>query len=95
MDKLIRALHPHNKLQTQCRPKIRVDLLRGCSVNNGKRGDLGTVSKASQLLQCLLRFGGQAVQLPNHEVHHIIGVTLALNATQFPRPSPIAESTRT
>ena len=53
-------------------------------------GDLGTVSQAGKLLQCLLGFDGQAVQLPDHEVHHIIGVTLGLNATQIPRPSPIA-----
>ena len=32
----------------------------------------------------------QAVQLPNHEVCHIIGITFGVDALQIPRPSPVA-----
>ena len=39
-------------------------------------------------MQGFLSFDGQTIQLSNHEVHHIIGVTLIVNATQVPRPSP-------
>ena len=49
--------------------------------------DLGDVAEAGQLLQCLLRLGRQAVQLPDHEVHDIVGVTLGVNAIEIPGPA--------
>ena len=47
----------------------------------------GIVAQASELLQCILRFGGQAVQLPHHEVHDVVGVTFGVNAIEVPAPS--------
>ena len=35
-------------------------------------------------------FDGQPVQLPDHEVHYIIGVAYGVNAIEVPRPSRIA-----
>ena len=101
VDKPIGASQRHNELQAHRLPQICVDLLQRASsfanlatenppVNEGKRGDLGTVSKTGKLLQCLLRFRRQAVQLPNHEVRHVIGVTFGVYAIQVPSPAPSA-----
>ena len=44
------------------------------------------VSKAGKLLQRVLSLDREAVQFPNHEVHHIVGVTFGVNAIEIPRP---------
>jgi len=56
--------------------------------NHLQQGELRTVAHASEKLQCMLRFDGQAVQLADHEVHHIVGITLGANAIQVPGPAP-------
>src|SRR5262249_28974795 len=87
VDKLIGALQTYDQLQTDSLPQIRVNLLCRVSANGGKGGDLGNVSQAGKLLQCLLGFDRQAAQLSDHEIRHIIGVTLGVNATEVPGPS--------
>src|SRR5437773_5723828 len=39
------------------------------------------------MLDCLLCCRGQAGQLPDHEVHQIVGVTLGVNPTEIPGPA--------
>ena len=56
-------------------------------MNEGKRGDLGTVSEAGKLFQRLLSFDGQAVQLSDHEVRDIVGVALGVKAIDLPAPT--------
>ena len=51
------------------------------------RRELGAVAETGKLLQCLLGFDGQAGQLPDHQVHHVVGVTLGVNAIRGPRTS--------
>src|ERR1700747_2204906 len=90
VDKTIGALVTHNISKPERLPQGQVDLLIRSPMSGTKRGDLGTVSKTGQLLQCLLRFRRQAAQLPNHEVRHVIGVTFGVYAIQVPSPAPSA-----
>src|SRR3984885_422056 len=55
--------------------------------NSGKHRDRGDVSEAGELPQRLLRFKRQPGHPVNQKVHHIIGVTLAANAIEIPRPA--------
>src|SRR6516165_9317477 len=50
-------------------------------------GDFGGIAEARHLLQRQLRFRRQAGQLRDQEVHHIIGVTLGVNALEIPGPA--------
>src|SRR5258705_13280216 len=88
VDKPVGALRPLDCLVTDRRPEMRVDLLLRCPVHESKRRDCCAVSQARQLLECLPCVAGQAVELPDHEVNHIVGITLAANASPVPRPSP-------
>src|SRR5215813_8488158 len=49
--------------------------------------DFGGIAETGHLLQCQLRFGRQAGQLRDQEVHHIIGVTLGVNVLEIPGPA--------
>ena len=40
------------------------------------------------MLQCRLRLGRQTNELPDHEVHYIVGVSLGVNAIEIPGPAP-------
>jgi len=69
---------------------MRVDrLLRGL-VHERQRRERSAVSQARQLLEGLLGVDGQAVQLPDHEVHHVLGVPRGVHALEVPRPAPLA-----
>ena len=48
---------------------------------------LSAASEAGELLQRVLRFGRQAGELPDHEIHHVIGIALGVNAIDIPRPA--------
>src|SRR5262249_4993973 len=55
---------------------------------NGRESrDLGDVSQTRQLLQCRLRLGRQTDELRDHEVDHIVGVSLGVNAINVPGPA--------
>src|SRR5207247_4954937 len=90
VDKSVTALQPLDHLVTDRLPEMRVDLLLRCPVHESKRRDRCAVSQARQLLECLLCVDGQAVQLRDHEVHHVLGVPLGANAIEIPRPAPLA-----
>ncbi len=61
-----------------------MDLLLRPLEDDQKRRDLGAVSETGQELQRILRVGWQAGELPDHEVHDIVGVTLGVNAIEIP-----------
>ena len=90
VDKLVGALQPLDHLVTDRLPQIRVDRLLRCPANKSKGRDRGGVPKARQLLECLLCVDGQAVQLPDDEVHDVVGVPLGVHAIEVPRPAPLA-----
>ena len=64
-----------------------MDLLLRSPEDDRKRRDLGDVSETGQLLQRVLRFGRQAGELPDHEVHDVVGVPLGVNAIEIPGPA--------
>jgi len=49
--------------------------------------DFGGIAETGHLLQRRLRFSRQAGQLRDQEVHHVIGVTLGVNAFDIPAPA--------
>ena len=61
-------------------------LLR-CPEDDRKRRDVGDVAETGQLLQRVLRFGRQAGELSDHEVHDVVGVSLGVNAVEIPGPA--------
>src|SRR6266481_9568217 len=87
MHKPVNAFQTHNQFQTDRLPQIRVLLLLRGSVNDGKYRYFGYVPEAGKVLQCRLGFNRQAGQFPDHQVHHIVGVTLGVNAIEIPDPS--------
>ena len=89
VDEPVGAFQALDQLLTNGLPESRVDLLLRCPENDRQRRDLGDVAEAGELLQRLLRFGGQAAQLPDHQVHHIVGVALGVNAIEVPGPAPV------
>src|SRR6266852_2046133 len=88
MDKPVNAFQTHNQLQTDRLPQIRVDILLRGPVNDRKYRDFSDVAQAGKLLQYSLGFNRQAGQLSDHEVYHIVGVTLSVNAIEIEGPSP-------
>src|SRR6202030_3333600 len=52
-----------------------------------KHCDLGGVADAGQLSQSSLCLTGQAGQLPDHQLHDIVGVALGANAIEIPGPA--------
>src|ERR1700733_10651663 len=55
--------------------------------NSGQHRDRGDVAEAGELPQRLLRFDRQSRYLANQKVHHVIGITLGVNAIEIPRPA--------
>ena len=46
-----------------------------------------TLPRQASCCSACLGPDGQAGQLPDHEVHHIVGVTLGVNAIEVPAPA--------
>src|SRR5258706_11693507 len=87
MDELIGARQPLDQFKTDRLPQIRMGLLLRRPENDRKHRGLGVVAEAGQLLERFLGFEPQAVQLSNHELHYIVGVSLRVNALEVPGPS--------
>ena len=56
-------------------------------VSHRQHVELGAVSHAGELLECLLCLYRQAVQLSDHELHDVVGVAFGVNAIQVPHPA--------
>src|SRR6266404_923001 len=87
MDKLVGAPKLDEQLLPGSLPQVRADRLLRCPVDDRKCRDFGHASEAGKLLQSSLGLNGEAGQLPDHQVHHIVGVTLGVNAIEIPGPS--------
>ena len=76
-----------DQLQAKGLPEIRTDVFVRFPENDRKHRHLGDVAEAGELLQRHLSLDGQAGQLPYHEVRHIVGVALGVNAIERPAPA--------
>jgi hypothetical protein len=56
-------------------------------VNHGQNVDLDHVSKTGELLERFLCRAGQPLQLPGHDIHHVVAVALGTDAIHIPLPS--------
>src|SRR6202163_3216356 len=87
VDELVRALQVFDQLQTNGVPEIQTDGLVRFPQNDRKHRDLGGVAEAGELLQRRLGPDRQAGQSSDHEVHHVVGVPLVVNAIELPAPA--------
>ncbi len=90
MEKPVATFRAEHEPRSYRFPKVAVHAPFQILVNHRQEGDLCAVAHAGKLLQGLLRFEGQAIQLSNHEVDHVVGIPLGQNATEVPGPSRIA-----
>ena len=56
-------------------------------VNQGQRGNLRRVPQTGELFQGLLGGRRESLQLAHHQLHHVIGVALGVNALEIPGPA--------
>ena len=87
VDEVVRVFPPLQQVSANRLVQQRVNLRLCCAGDQGQRSGRGGISEARQLLDCLLCCRGQARQLPDHEVHQIVGVTLGVNPTEIPGPA--------
>src|ERR1700689_1930238 len=76
-----------DQLQTNGVPEIQTNVLARFPQNDRKHRDLGGVAEAGELLQRRLGLDRQAGQSSDHEVHHVVGVPLRVNALELPAPA--------
>src|SRR3954470_21776383 len=88
VDEPVSACHTLDQLLMAGRPQSRIELPLRNPEGHRKCRDLGSVSKTSQLQQCILRLRRQAGELADHKVNNVIGVTLGVNAMDVPAPAP-------
>ena len=70
-------------------PERRVQRRLGPAVDHAQRGGR-RVAQAGELLQRRLGRRGQAAQLAEHQLHHIVGEALGLDAIEVPGPARLA-----
>jgi hypothetical protein len=87
VDELVRTLQVLDQLQPNGIPEIRMDVLVRFPENDRKHRDLGDVAETGEPLQRGLGLVGQAGQLPDHKVHHIVSVPLGVKAIDLPAPA--------
>src|SRR6516165_6276447 len=87
VDELVGTLEALDQFLTDRFRLCRVDVLRRRPENDRMHRDFGGIAETGHLLQRQLRFGRQAGQLRDQEVHHIIRVTLGVNALEIPGPA--------
>jgi hypothetical protein len=57
------------------------------SAHRRQRGGVRSVAEAGKSFKRFKRLLRQAVQFADHQVDHVVGVTLGSNAPQVPRPA--------
>src|SRR5262249_46603906 len=72
---------------TDSRPQSRVDLVLRTPADDRQHRGFGAISETGQLQQCLMSLSLQARQLTDHEVDHVVGVSLSVNALEIPGPA--------
>ena len=87
VDEPVSACHTLDQLLMAGRPQSRIELPLRNPEDHRKCCALGNVSKTSQLLQCILRQGRQAGDLPDHKISDVVDVPLGVNAVDIPGPA--------
>ena len=57
--------------------------------HHGQGGAIGAVSQAGEPLQRLLGGGGEALQLPHHQLDHVVGEALGADSVDVPPPGAL------
>src|SRR5262249_43304741 len=90
MDELVGHLQAFDQLLTNTLPEGRVHRSLRHLQDDRQRRDICGITQTGQLLKRLLCFGRQTSQLPEHEVHHVLGVPLGVNAADVPGPAALS-----
>ncbi len=88
MQELVGASSPKDEPGVDGFPERGVDRLLRFPVDQGQGGDLGDIAQAGELFQGFLGGGGEPLQLPGHEIHHVVGEALGADATRCPIAKP-------
>ena len=88
MEKLICSFRAQNKSRPYGFLQVTLHYLLRVLVNRCKQGEVRAIAQTSKVLQGFLRLDWQAVQLSDHEIHHIVGVAFGVNAIDVPGPPP-------
>ena len=86
MQEFVGALQAKDEPSVDGFPECRVHRLLCFPVNQGQSGDLGDIAQAGELFQGFLGRRGEPLQLPGHEIHHVVGVALGADAIDVPLP---------
>ena len=95
VDEGVAAIGADDEARTDGIPQRLVHRLLANAEDRGERRRLGRIPEAGHLLQCSLRFGREARQLPGQEIPYVVGVILGVNASEVPGPSRRLESQET
>ena len=94
MKELVRTFGLENESCSQRFLEVAVQFLLRVLVDHRQESDVGGVAQTGELPQGVLGVGRQAAQLADHEVDHVVGVSLGVNARQVPGPArrPVIEA---
>ena len=87
VEERVAAVQAEDQPCTHRLPECRVDLRLSWPVNHAQGGGLCADPQTGELFQGILGGGGQAVQLADHEIHHVVAVALGPDARHVPSPS--------
>src|SRR5947209_542657 len=68
-------------------PKVDVEIFFPGSESCHEERERGARTDTSKLAERCLRFLGQTIELGDHEIDHVVGIVLGLNATKITGPS--------
>src|ERR1700677_3874838 len=69
-------------------PEAFVNLFFRCLAGGSKESKLRTGADAGKLAKRRLGFSRQAIELDDHEIDHVVGVTFGVDATEVTKPLP-------
>src|SRR5215468_12103282 len=87
VDEPVSACHTLDQPLMAGRPQSRIELLLRNPEDHRKCCAVGNASETSELLQCILRLGRQAGELPDQKINDVVGVALGVNAVDIPGPA--------
>src|SRR5271156_4032973 len=86
VNKFVGAIQALDQRLTDSLPQRRVDLPLRSPENDREHRGLSDVSQTGEMLHSLLCYDRRTVQLLDHEVDDIVGITFVVNAIEVPGP---------
>jgi hypothetical protein len=87
MNKFVGAIQALDQRLTDSLPQRRMDLPLRSPENDSEHRGLGDVAQTGEMLQSLLCYDRKTVQVLDHEVDNVVGITFVVNAIEVPEPT--------